>query len=123
LITREAKDTYCPVYDDQGVEFATPITLAATAFAEGTFIIDAPGVYELTEDVTFAPVTPLTSGVSSMDSTFPDPTSEKYPQLGGYFLGFFAVIAVSADDVTIDCKDHKIEMELVYHRRQLLRPH
>merc|ERR1719201_2898670 len=41
LITREAKDTYCPVYDDSGIGFASPITLAASAFAEGTFIVDA----------------------------------------------------------------------------------
>jgi len=110
--------TYCPVYDDEGVTFATPITLTALAFKEGSYIISAPGVYELTEDVSFHPETTLSSGVSSSDVTFPDPTSEMYPQLGGYFLGFFAAIVVQADNVTIDCKGFEIEMSLEYHRRQ-----
>merc|ERR1719473_2009578 len=110
--------TYCPMYDDQGVTYATPIAMTALAFKEGSYIIDAPGVYELTEDVSFHPETTLSSGVSSNDVTFPDPTSEIWPQLGGYFLGFFAAIAVQADNVTIDCKGFEIEMSLEYHRRQ-----
>merc|ERR1719473_2601234 len=109
---------YCPVYDDQGTTYATPITMTALAFKEGSYIIDAPGVYELTEDVSFHPETTLSSGVSSNDVTFPDPTSEIWPQLGGYFLGFFAAIAVQADNVTIDCKGFEILMAIEYHRRQ-----
>merc|ERR1719473_1451526 len=110
--------TYCPVYEDQGTTYATPITMTALAFKEGSYIIDAPGVYELTEDVSFFPETILSSGVSSNDVSFPDPTSEKYPQLGGYYLGFFAAISITADNVTLDCKGNTIKMSERFHKRQ-----
>merc|ERR1719482_860390 len=70
LIEWKQLEQYCPVYDDEGVSYATPIVLSASAFAEGSYIITAPGVYELSENVVFNPKTALTSGVSSMDSTF-----------------------------------------------------
>jgi len=95
-----------------------PIQLTAAAFSEGTYKIEMPGTYVIKEDIVFNPVTPLSSGVSGGDVTFPDPTSEKYPQLGGYFLGFFAAIAVQADDVTIDCEGKTIGMSAEFHKRQ-----
>jgi hypothetical protein len=117
-IVNHTKIAECPVCDDEGVVFTSTTHLTNRAFQEGTFIMDTPGVYELEEDVVFDPQTPLSSGISSNDVHFPDPTSEKYPQLGGYYLGFFAAIAVQADDVTIDCKGHTIAMSADFHKRQ-----
>jgi len=108
----------CPVYSDEGVEYSQPVVLTAEAWDAGTFIINAPGEYHLAEDVLFYPQTALTSGVSANDVSFPDPLSEKYPQLGGYYLGFFTAIAIQSDDVVLDCKGHSIGMHPEFHKRQ-----
>lgn len=92
--------------------------LTNSDFAQGTLLLDAPGVYHLEEDIIFDPKTPLFSGVSGADVSFPDPNSETYPQTGGYFLGFFATIAVIADNVTIDCNNHTIAMSTQFHKIQ-----
>lgn len=109
----------CPEYSDRGEEFHPDATfLSKEAFADGTYIIDRSGVFELTEDIAFEPQTPLFSGVSGADVMFPDPLSEKYTQTGGYFLGFFAAVAIEADNVVLDCKGHTIEMTEAFHKRQ-----
>jgi len=87
-------------------------------FKEGTVILSTPGLYTLREDIVFDPKTPLSSGISDADVHFPDPRSEKYPQTGGYFLGFFATISVVADNVVLDCQGHSIAMSPEFHKRQ-----
>lgn len=103
-----------PAHDTES--FST--TLRNTDFKTGTYLIQTPGTYTVEEDIVFNPETPLASGISDADVSFPDPSSEKYPQLGGFFLGFFATIAVVADDVTIDCQGHSIAMSHEFHTRQ-----
>jgi len=115
--------TACPIYPDQGIIFDSqwsgdPIHLTQAAFKEGTLIIDSPGVYYLEESITFDPQTPMSTGVSGLDSSFPDPASETYSQLGGYFLGFFAAISIMADNVTLDCKGNTVKMSETFHKRQ-----
>jgi len=117
-IKAEERNNMCPVYRDEGVNFTVPIQVSAEAFSKGTYIIDTAGSYTLTEDVDFNPNTPLSSGVSGADVKFPDPTSIKYPQKGGYFLGFFAAVAIAANDVTLDCQNHRIRMHPDFHKRQ-----
>lgn len=96
----------------------TSTHLVKSHFVEGTLLIDSPGVYILEEDVVFDPHTPLFSGISKNDVSFPDPASEKYPQKGGFFLGFFATIAVVTDNVTIDCNHKSLKMSPGFHKRQ-----
>jgi len=85
----------------------------ASDFDSGTFRITEPGKYVLYQDVTFEP-----SGSGVTETLFPEKNSKKYPQFGGYFLGFFAAITVEADDVEIDCKGHEIKMSEKFHKFQ-----
>jgi len=85
----------------------------ASDFASGTFRITEPGKYVLYQNVEFEP-----SGSGVTETLFPDKNSKKYPQFGGYFLGFFAAITVEADDVEIDCKGHEIKMSEKFHKHQ-----
>jgi len=108
-----------PVPVEPAVDTSSSSTpLRNTDFAAGTYLIHAPGTYTVEEHIVFDPKTKLASGISDADVSFPDPNSETYPQLGGFFLGFFATIAVVADNVTIDCKGHSIVMSAEFHRRQ-----
>lgn len=63
--------------------------LRQSDFDEGTLIIDTPGTYVLMEDIVFEPTT--TGHLPPTDST-------KYTKRGGYWLGFFAAIAVATDN-------------------------
>lgn len=122
------------------------VTLLSNAdFAYGTYIVDKPGTYRLTEDISFNPNSPaqLTadvangtipgwvagalgwpspvdayhSGLPLFTQFLPGGTSDFSP--GGpmdaqydpaaYGIGFFAAIAVTADDVVIDLNGHTIE--------------
>jgi hypothetical protein len=70
-------------------------------FLQGTYVIDKPGTYVLQEDVVFEPITP---------NHMPLPNCTKYTQDNGYWLGFFAAIAVTANDVVIDLNKFSIGM-------------
>lgn len=87
--------------------------LYASDFSAGTYRITKPGKYLLYQDVEFEPRGP---GVT--ETLFPDKDSKAYPQLAGYFLGFFAAITVEADDVEIDCKGHEIKMSEKFWKHQ-----
>lgn len=77
------------------------VRLRNADFWDGTYIIQTSGTYILDEDITFEPQTP---------SMFPPLNHAVYSQDNGYWLGFFAAIAVSADDVVIDLNQKSIKM-------------
>jgi len=80
-----------------------------------TYVINWPGKYHLTQDIVFEPQ-PEHSDVTPELS--PKPDSEIYPQLGGYFLGFFAAVVIQAPSVTFDCNGHAITMSPNFYKRQ-----
>jgi len=99
---------------------AAPQCLYNSHFAEGTYIIDQPGSYKLCDNIVFCP-----SGGLDFDTATPeeiavafDPISQgnsKYVN-SEYALGFFAAVAVAADDVNFSlngysigqCKEHAL---------------
>lgn len=77
-------------------------------FAEGSFIIDAPGNYKLCEDILFDPQGPAAGEVP--DENVYDPNFEYgYYDKNAFGLGFFAAIVVKASDVTIKLNGYTIE--------------
>ncbi|MDE0900050.1 MAG: right-handed parallel beta-helix repeat-containing protein [Longimicrobiales bacterium] len=93
--------------------------LSQAAFEDGTYEISEPGVYRLAEDISFNPH-PVGSlgedGVTKLDAY--DAGLPFRSQLGmgegqydpaAYGIGFFAAIAIFADDVTLDLNGHTIE--------------
>uniref|UniRef100_A0A7S3JNW1 Right handed beta helix domain-containing protein n=1 Tax=Aureoumbra lagunensis TaxID=44058 RepID=A0A7S3JNW1_9STRA len=85
------------------------ISLGQANFDDGTLIIASPGTYVVEEDIVFAPKT---------DKMFPPADSNIYSAAAGYALGFFAAIAVTADDVTIDLNGHEIRSSVEFSLRQ-----
>jgi hypothetical protein len=76
-------------------------------FKHGTLRLSEPGTYVLKEDIVFDPV-PEEPGLDS----------SVHRQGDGYFLGYFAAIAVEGDNITLDCRNHKIEMSENFHKNQ-----
>lgn len=120
------------------------VTLDADDFKYGTYVIDKPGTYVLSEDISFNPNSAATlteaagdpntswmagvlgwpspvdgyhAGMPLFTQYLPGGTSDFSP--GGlldaqydpaaYGIGFFAAIAITADDVVLDLNGHKIE--------------
>jgi hypothetical protein len=71
-------------------------------FQEGTYIINQPGNYKIMEDIIFHP---------NPDNHFQPKKSQfiKYSPQKGYGLGFFAVIAIEAENVILDLQNHTIQ--------------
>ena len=95
----------------------------------GTLIIDQPGHYTVAEDLTFNP-NPVGSTVTEADLYFGgdpnksitldaylagDPLISQYEPFGGaydpaaYGIGFFSMIAIEADNVTLDLNGHTLQ--------------
>jgi len=83
--------------------------LTQSDFDAGTYRIKTPGTYYLDENIVFEPTTP---------NMFPDITSTEYHHTLGYFLGFFAALAVETNGVVIDCQGNKLEMSAEFHKHQ-----
>lgn len=88
---------------------STTVELRQGDFDAGTYIITQPGTYKLMEDITFEPKTP---------GCLPPLNSAIYKKLDGYWLGFFAAIAISADNVMLDLNGHTIAMSTLFSRIQ-----
>jgi len=82
-------------------------TLYQSDFSAGTKKLDSSGWYQLMEDISFNP-----------SPTYPDLDSTDYPQGDGYFLGFFAAIAMEGDNVRLNCRGYTIKMSDAFHKRQ-----
>lgn len=82
-------------------------------FAQGTYIIDRPGTYVLSEDIAFNPNSAQMLNKDAYSASSVQP--RQYQVQGGNYskdafgLGFFSAIAVVADDVTIDLNGHRLE--------------
>jgi len=63
--------------------------------------------WELAENIVFDP-SPI----------FPPTDSTTHLQSDGYFLGFFAAIAIEGERITLNCKGYKIEMSEKFHKHQ-----
>ena len=83
-------------------------------FEYGTVRIAEGGHYCLAENVAFNPLSDCASGPNSEGCYFPT-NNTSYPGSasfsdGAYALGFFAAIAIEADDVTLDLGGFRIEV-------------
>ena len=80
---------------------------------DGTLIIDQPGLYLLGEDIHFDPNPPSAHNDFASASR---PYHHQFSYAGGkydpeaYGLGFFAVIAIIANDVVLDLNGHTLAM-------------
>lgn len=74
--------------------------LRQSDFKNGTFRITKPGVYRFGEDVQFNPLPDK--------NWFPPRDSLEHPIRDGYFLGFFAAVAVETTNVVIDLAGHQL---------------
>lgn len=87
--------------------------LRQSDFANGSYIIDAPGTYVLVEDVTFHP-----NGHLAFDAAQPEaylfPTAAQRADGAKYSgdaftLGFFAAVVIQSDNVVLDLNGHRLE--------------
>ncbi len=109
---------------------AGPTLLSQSDFESGTLQITEPGLYRLTEDISFNPHpagSPGPDGVTPLDAydagrpfpaQFGSIEDGKYDP-AAFGIGFFAAIAVSAPNVTIDLNGFSIEQsaEHALHQR------
>lgn len=77
-----------------------PTYLTNNDFTNGTYIIDTPGYYKLSEDIIFDP--------NKNSDHFPIPSQTKY-QSAGFVLGFFAAIVIQADNVYLDLNGYTLQ--------------
>jgi len=97
---------------DTGEDGANVVELGAADFTAGTYVIRTAGVYRLTEDISFEP--------NASDDWMPTQAqfaSGAYDRQA-FQVGFFAAIAVAADDVVIDLNGHTIEQSAVHALQQ-----
>lgn len=89
------------------------IQLSQADFATGTVIIDQPGTYVLTEDISFNPNNTMMLGVEAYFAGHP--LLEQMASFGGIYddsafgLGFFAAIVIQAKDVTLNLNGYTLE--------------
>lgn len=94
--------------------------LMQSDFDKGTYMIESPGTYCLGEDISFDPNSPemLREQLEDESITAYESSRPLKSQLGfimgeyspaAFGLGFFAAIAVDAQDVTIDLKGYRLE--------------
>ncbi len=108
---------------------AAPVMLHQSDFENGTLQITQPGLYRLAEDISFNPHPvgspgPNGTPLDAYSAGRPFPSQYGSTEAGLYDpaafgIGFFAAIAVSAADVTIDLNGHTIEQsaEHALHQR------
>jgi len=117
-----------PDFDSAAVQSAdTVVELFQADFDAGTYRITEPGIYKVMEDVLFD-----MNGAEEGAYSAPNEAGNWYPRedqereymgsggtfIGPYGMGFFAGIAVEADDVTIDLNGHSMAMSKVFHHQQ-----
>jgi hypothetical protein len=99
---------------------APTVTLLSQAdFADGTYQISEPGIYRLSENISFNPhpvgspgedgVTPLDAYHAGLPFRSQLGTGDGQFDPAAFGLGFFAAITIAADDVTLDLNGHTIE--------------
>lgn len=109
--------------------FATaPVTLLSSAnFTSGTYRIRSPGIYRLTENISFNPNPGMWNGSSlTGNDWFPTQsqtaggTSAQYPVMpfGPYHLGFFTAITVESNNVMIDLNGFTLSQSIEHYLQQ-----
>lgn len=104
----------------------TTVLLSQSNFVDGTYIINQPGVYRLTENISFNPNNlaqmQASGSVTAWDSS--DVLPSQYTVNGGqydpaaYGIGFFAAIAIEADGVVLDLNGFTIEQSAEHALQQ-----
>ena len=90
----------------------TVTELYQSDFITGPYIIDEPGIYRLAEDISFNPNSTALLGTDAYHAGFPLPN--QFAPSGPYNpsafgIGFFAAIAITAQNVVLDLAGHTIE--------------
>ena len=95
------------------------VNLYNNDFANGTVRITKPGIYTLKENIIFSP-NPTNDFLPTTEQT-----SSLYPVGidGPYHLGFFAAIAVEANDVIINLNGFTMEQSLIHNLQQRFYAH
>ena len=83
--------------------------LSQSDFLNGTYRIQAPGTYQLTEDIDFEP-RPDNDHWNQLD----DPN---YP-INQFYLGFFAAITIESNNVVVDLNGHTLQMSKKFYLLQ-----
>ena len=83
--------------------------LSQSDFLNGTYRIQAPGTYRLTEDIDFEP-RPDNDCWNQLD----DPN---YP-ISQFYLGFFAAITIESNHVVVDLNGHTLQMSKKFYLLQ-----
>lgn len=107
LLEEGAGENVESLEDEDTMEHAQARHLKKADFAKGTLRLTQPGTYILDEDISFDPK-PAT----------PPLHSKQFKQGDGYFLGFFAAIAIEGDNISLNCKGRTIEMSKKFHKQQ-----
>lgn len=95
------------------------VDISQSDFVDGSLFITEPGVYELTEDIIFAPRTGDLSLLDVNSLTEPElfmfPTDEQREEsVLALNLGFFAAIIIASDDVIIDLKGFTLSQSNIH---------
>ncbi len=95
------------------------VNLYNSDFVNGTVRIKTPGIYTLKENIVFSP-NPSNDFLPTTEQT-----SSLYPVGidGPYHLGFFAAIAVEANDVIINLNGFSINQSLIHNLQQRFYAH
>jgi len=102
----------------------TVVEVYSSDFADGTYRILQPGIYQIMEDIEFE--------MNSGDHANPNEEGSWYPReeqereymgsggtfIGPYGMGFFAGFAIESDDVVIDLNGHSLSMSRTFHHQQ-----
>ena len=108
-LSQETKEAF---QHGENTDYAV-ISLRQSDFARGTVRITQPGIYTIEEDIVFHP-----NPENDFQPLPEDVASGLYPIPGGYQLGFFAAIAIEANDVILDLQGHTIEQSKEHFLQQ-----
>lgn len=121
------KYSYIDTVINSTFQFRDIIFLKSSDFANGTYRIRSPGIYRLTENISFNP-NPSTWNGSSLIGNDWFPTNAQtagglyaeYPIIpyGPYHLGFFTAISVESDNVMIDLNGYTLSQSIEHYIQQ-----
>lgn len=105
------------------------VELYASDFADGTFMITAPGTYTIMEDIEFNFNAPTMNDDLQYDSPNAEgawwPTTDQSDVFSGagankgeYHAGFFAGITIESDNVVLDLNGHTLKMSDAFFTQQ-----
>lgn len=102
----------------------TIVQLYGKDFTSGTYRITQPGYYIVMEDIEFNMNAGDYDSPNDIGAWYPKEEQNDYYEgsdstfVGPYSMGFFAGIAIEADDVTIDLNGYTLSMSKEFHLQQ-----